>query len=110
MSVLAQRLWSEIESAPEKVQAEVLDFILFVKSKAGNRINQTPGVCGGDACLGNTRIAVWMLEEARRSGITDVELLQDYPSIDARDLASAWAYVETHTEEIEKAIRANNEV
>ena len=33
MSVIAQRLWSEIESAPELVQAEVLDFILFVKAK-----------------------------------------------------------------------------
>ena len=49
-----------------------------------------------------------MLEEARRSGASDVELLQDYPGIDARELAAAWSYAEAHTEEIENAIVANN--
>jgi uncharacterized protein (DUF433 family) len=39
--------------------------------------------------------------------LTDAELLQGYPSVNARDLAAAWTYVETHPEEIEKAIRAN---
>lgn len=72
-------------------------------------IRNTPGVCGGDACLGNTRIAVWMLEEARRAGVTDAELLQDYPSLNARDLAAAWTYVDTHPEEIENAIQANRD-
>ncbi len=56
LSVIAQRLLHEIESAPEPVQAEVLDFILFVKAKGGDqRINHTPGVYGGDACLGSSR-------------------------------------------------------
>jgi uncharacterized protein (DUF433 family) len=116
MSVLTQRLFSEIESAPESVRAETLDFVLFVKSRMGGAsgaaghealVRHTPGVCGGDACLGNTRIAVWMLEEARREGVTDAELLQDYPSLNARDLAAAWTYVETHPEQTEKALRAN---
>lgn len=116
MSVLTQRLFSEIESAPESVKAETLDFVLFVKSRLGFEkggssaealVRHTPGVCGGEACLGSTRIAVWMLEEARRAGVRDAELLQDYPSLNARDLAAAWTYVETHPEEIEKAIRAN---
>ncbi|WP_409213633.1 DUF433 domain-containing protein [Prosthecobacter sp.] len=52
-----------------------------------------------------TRIAVWMLEEARRAGVTDAELLQDYPSLNARDLAASCTYVETHPEEIENAHR-----
>ena len=72
-------------------------------------IRHTPGVCGGEACLGSTRIAVWMLEEARRAGVTDAELLQDYPSVNARDLAAAWTYVDTHPEEIEHAIQANRD-
>lgn len=45
-----------------------------------------------------------MLEEARRAGVTDAELLQDYPSLNARDLAAAWTYVETHPEVIEKTL------
>lgn len=108
MSVLTQRLLTEIESAPEPVQAEVLDFVLFVKARhPGTAIERTPAVCGGEACIGKTRIAVWMLEEARRQGVTDGELLQDYPSLCTADLSAAWAYVEAHPAEIESAIQAN---
>ncbi len=110
MSVLTQRLFNEIESASEPVQAEVLDFVLFVKARHGSvPIQRTPGVCGGEARIGNTRIAVWMLEEARRLGVADAELLQDYPGLNAVDLTAAWAYVESHPAEIEKVIRENHE-
>lgn len=60
MSVLTQRLFSEIESAPESVRAETLDFVLFVKSRLGSGkgayaveslVRHTPGVCGGDLAL-----------------------------------------------------------
>ena len=108
MSVLTQRLLTEIESAPEPVQAEVLDFVLFVKARhSGAIIERTPGVCGGEACIGKTRIAVWMLEEARRQGAGEEELLQDYPGINAADLAAAWAYAKEHPAEIESAIQTN---
>ncbi len=86
----------------------MLDFVLFVKARhSGAAIKRTPGVCGGEACIGKTRIAVWMLEEARRQGVSDGELLQDYPGLNAADLAAAWAYVEAHPAEIENAIQAN---
>ena len=83
MSALTQRIVSEIEAASEPVQAEVLDFVLFVKARAGiapesgssGRIQRSPGVCGGEACVGMTRIAVWMLEEARRAGVGTLGLL-----------------------------------
>ena len=118
MSVLTQRLFSEIESAPEPVQAEVLDFLLFVKARHGSAdagansgpsIQRTAGVCGGEACVRNTRIAVWMLAEARGLGMSDADLLQDYPGLNAGDLAEAWAYADSHPVEIEKAIRENHE-
>jgi uncharacterized protein (DUF433 family) len=99
---------TEIVSATEPVQAEVLDFVLFVKARhSGATIARTPGVCGGEACIGKTRIAVWMLEDARRQGVTGGELLQDYPSLCAPDLAAAWAYAEANPAEIENAIQAN---
>ncbi|MEI6279092.1 MAG: DUF433 domain-containing protein [Verrucomicrobiota bacterium] len=108
MSVLTQRLLTEIESAPEPVQAEVLDFVLFVKARhPGAPIGKTPGVCGGEACIGNTRIAVWMLEDARRQGASEEELLQDYPGLRSADLDTAWAYAKEHPAEIENAIQAN---
>jgi len=39
-----------------------------------DRIRKTPGVIGGDACIGKTRIAVWMLVNARKLGMTDKEI------------------------------------
>ena len=38
-------------------------------------IRKTPGIIGGDACVGKRRIAVWMLVEARAAGISDERLL-----------------------------------
>jgi len=55
MTSLTRRIVSEIEAASEPVQAEVLDFLLFIKARSGagadalasGRIYRTPGVCGG---------------------------------------------------------------
>ena len=78
-------------------------------SNAEGLIQKTPGVIGGDACIRRTRIAVWMLVEARRLGITDEQLLRDYPGLTREDLDAAWAYHAAHPEEIETAIRENYE-
>jgi uncharacterized protein (DUF433 family) len=72
-------------------------------------IKKTPGVCGGDACVANTRIPVWVLEQARRLGMSAADLLRNYPTLRAEDLANAWAYVRSHREEIDEAIRLNEE-
>jgi uncharacterized protein (DUF433 family) len=72
-------------------------------------IRKTPGVIGGDACIGNRRIAVWMLVEARNAGISDEQLLRDYdPPLTCAELDAAWRYAAAHPEEIAEALRANN--
>lgn len=58
----------------------------------GKGITKTPGVCGGEACIAETRIAIWLLVEAQQLGISEAQLLQDYPHITAADLVNAWAY------------------
>jgi uncharacterized protein (DUF433 family) len=109
MSVLEQQLVREVESVPEFLKQEVLDFVMFLKEKHLKQgIQKTPGVCGGEACVGETRLAVWMLVEARRAGCTDTEILQDYLGLNAARLANAWAYAESHAEEIEEAIAENS--
>ena len=79
-------------------------------SISGKGITKTPGVCGGEACIAGTRIAVWLLVEAQQLGISEAQLLQDYPHITAADLVNAWAYADAYPEEIAAAISANNEV
>jgi len=72
-------------------------------------IRKTPGVCGGDACVGQRRIAVWMLVEARSLGITDEQLMADYePPLTRAELDAAWQYAAVHPDEIAEAIRQNN--
>ena len=70
-------------------------------------IESQPGVCGGEPCVVRTRIPVWLLEQARRLGTSEAELLRAYPTLRAEDLANAWAYVRSHRAEIDSQIDAN---
>ena len=70
-------------------------------------IESTQAVCGGEPCIGRTRIPVWALVRARQLGATDAELLRWYPTLRAEDLANAWAYYSAHAAEIEQQIREN---
>ncbi len=67
-------------------------------------IEKTSGVMGGDACIRQTRIPVWLLVSLRDQGASEAYLLEDYPTLTAADLVNAWLYVETYPEEIEEAI------
>src|SRR5438477_10338275 len=68
-------------------------------------IRKTPGVIGGDACVGNRRIAVWMLVEARNVGLSDEQLLTDYdPPLTRAELDAAWRYAAAYQAEIDQAI------
>ena len=72
-------------------------------------IEKTPGVNGGDACIAGTRIPVWVLEEMRRQGNTESEILSDFPGLTAARLSQAWAYVVKHQVEIDAALNAHAE-
>ena len=70
-------------------------------------IDSRPDVCGGEPCIVRTRIPVWLLEQARRLGSSDSDLLGAYPLLRPDDLANAWAYVRSHPSEIDAQIRDN---
>ena len=92
---------------PEKVK--LLQWLVRDLSDEFVGIEKTEGICGGSARIANTRISVWVLENARRQGVTEADLLRDYPTLTAQDLANAWAYVESHKKEIELEITENEE-
>jgi uncharacterized protein (DUF433 family) len=64
-------------------------------------------VCGGEPCIVRTRVPVWVLEQARRDGVSEETLLHSYPSLRAEDLVNAWGYARSHPDEIEQQIRNN---
>jgi uncharacterized protein (DUF433 family) len=65
--------------------------------------------CGGDACIRDIRIPVWSVVNYRRLGATDEVILEAYPSLTPADLEAAFAYAAAHPEEIDTAIRENEE-
>lgn len=66
-------------------------------------------VCGGAARVRNTRIPVWLLEAYRRDGLSEEEMLDAYPTLTEEDLVRAFAYAAAYPDEIERAIRENEE-
>ncbi len=49
------------------------------------------------------------MEQAKRLGTSEADLLKCYPSLRAEDLSNAWAYVRSHQAEIEQQILENEE-
>lgn len=76
-------------------------------SKAWPGIEKTPGVVGGEARIVRSRIPVWVLENYRRLGWDDKEILDNYPTLQMWDLQNAWAYISANQEEIEQTIQKN---
>lgn len=70
-------------------------------------IQKTPGVCGGRACIRNTRITVWGLVNNRRLGATDRQILSAITGLTPQDLEAAWKYYAEHAPEIDDEIREN---
>jgi uncharacterized protein (DUF433 family) len=90
-------------------KAEAIQILTQTVSNGSRGITKTPGVCGGGACIANTRLPVWLFVSLRRQGATDAEILQRYPDINAADLVNVWAYAEGNQEEIEIALREQEE-
>jgi len=89
-------------SPAEKVQ--LLQAIVRDIGEAFPGVESIPGVQGGDPCIVRTRIPIWVLEQYRRLGMSESDLLANYPSLRAEDLVNAWAYVRAHREEIDRQI------
>src|SRR5271167_499774 len=92
-------------SSAEK--AEVLRWLVQDLGDAFPGIEARPDVCGGEACIVRTRIPVWLLENARRSGVAEQVLLASYPTLRAEDLVNAWNYARSHGTEIDRQINEN---
>jgi uncharacterized protein (DUF433 family) len=72
-------------------------------------IEKTAEVCGGEACIRDTRHAVYGLVTWKKLGLTDERILQHHPDLTSADLDAAWEYYRGHCDEIERAIRADEE-
>lgn len=71
-------------------------------------IVETPGVCGGYPCVGNTRIAVSIIVEAyRQVGESLERTAQVFPQLTIEQVRAALAYYEGHCERVDADIARN---
>jgi uncharacterized protein (DUF433 family) len=72
-------------------------------------IQETNGVCGGEACIRNTRHTVRGLVQWRKLGLSDDQILQQHPDLTQPDLDVVGVYYSEHQAEIDQAIRADED-
>jgi uncharacterized protein (DUF433 family) len=102
-------LRGELLTLSPREKAAAMELLATSLNQNWRGISKQMDVCGGSACIAGTRIPVWVLVNARELGISESLLLDDYPTLMARDLANAWVYAEVYAEEIAQEIRANQE-
>jgi uncharacterized protein (DUF433 family) len=56
------------------------------------RISLDPRVCGGKPCIKGTRIWVSLILDFLSDGVTETELLVEYPQLTPKDIRAAIAY------------------
>ncbi len=57
-----------------------------------DRITTDPAVCQGQACISGTRIPVAVVLDNLAAGLTNDEILVEYPSLQPDDVRAAIAY------------------
>lgn len=103
-----QELQPQLLSLSRAEKAQAVQLLAQDIANSWPGIEKNPGVVGGDACILRTRIPVWALVNYRQMGMSEAQLLDNYPTLRASDLVNAWAYADAHQEEIDQAIREND--
>lgn len=62
-----------------------------------NRISADPNICGGKVCIKGTRIMVSVILDNLAEGITEKEILREYPSLKEEDIKAAIMYAASLT-------------
>jgi uncharacterized protein (DUF433 family) len=65
-----------------------------------SHITQSADVCGGRACVDNTRIRVLDIAVLDRAGRTPAEIRMAYPSLSLAQIHAALSYADEHEAEI----------
>ena len=67
-------------------------------------IRKTPGIRGGAACIGDSRVPVWIIVLMSEAGTAVGEMLAAYPQLTPADCAAALTYALLHRAEIDADI------
>ena len=104
-----QELQTQLLSLSSIERSNLIQFLTHSLEAPWQGIHKTPGVMGGEACVQETRIPVWLLVSYTRLGLSEAKLLDNYPTLTARNLVNAWSYASAYTDEIDRAIAQQDE-
>ena len=104
-----QELQTQLLSLSSIERSNLIRFLTHSLEAPWQGICKTPGVMGGEACVRETRIPVWLLVSYARLRLSEAKLLDNYPTLTARDLVNAWSYASAYTDEIDRAIAQQDE-
>jgi len=57
-----------------------------------NRITINPEICNGRPTIRNTRYSVTLILDLLASGMSEIEIIDDYPAIEISDIRACLAY------------------
>ena len=57
-----------------------------------SRITVTPGQRSGQPCIRGLRVTVWDVRDMLAAGMTEAEILADYPYLEKADFQAVYAY------------------
>ena len=63
-----------------------------VNSADLSRITIVPGQRSGQPCIRGLRVTVWDVLDMLASGMTEFEIIQDYPYLEQADFPAVYAY------------------
>jgi uncharacterized protein (DUF433 family) len=104
-----QSLQTQLLALTPEEKSQMIQFLSSSLATPWQGINKTPNLMGGEACIRDTRIPVWLLVSYSRMGLSEAKLLDNYPSLTATDLVNAWSYASANPDEIERAIDRQEE-
>lgn len=107
MTLTYESVREAISDWPSADRARLLETMTVEAAGTFPGIEITEGICGGAARIAGTRVPVWLLEDYRKQGLTEAELLAAYPGLTAENLVHAWAYVREHRDDVAHEIAAN---
>ena len=102
-----QELQTQLLSLTPIEKSNLIHFLSSSLETPWQGIHKTDGVMGGEACIRDTRIPVWLLVSYSRLGLSEAKLLENYPSLTAIDLVNAWGYNSANAAEIVGAASRN---
>lgn len=70
-------------------------------------MRKTPGVCGGSACIRDTRVPVWAIIGYIRQRLNPHKILNLYPGLTPSDIQAAVDYYTANKTEIDRDIQQN---